>query len=123
MLKIKDLQVTPAWCEKCKKYQPTTQSRRLTCLPQTLSLNAGMDNPSDISFWNTQMHLILEDSEVGTPKSEAGTPRSEKRSTTVKQVAPPHGKSLHCSNKQNNFIHCLTFTANICSFVVKKHLK
>ena len=40
-------QVTPAWCEKCKKYQPTNQSRRLRSLPFTLSLNAGMDNQGD----------------------------------------------------------------------------
>ena len=64
------------------------------------------------------MHLILEDSEVGPPKSEAGTARSEKRSNTVKQVAPPHGKRSHCLNKElKNVIHCLMFTANICLFV------
>ena len=75
-------QVTPAWCEKCKKYQPTTQSRRLRALPHTLSLNAGMDNPSDIAFWNTQMHLILEEAEGG----------QENQANTVKQVAPPTGE-------------------------------
>lgn len=59
-------QITPAWCEKCKKYQPTTQSRRLRSLPVTLSLNAGMDSGADIAFWNTQMHLILEEVEGKT---------------------------------------------------------
>ena len=29
--------------------------RRLRSLPCTLSLNAGMDNQADISFWNTQV--------------------------------------------------------------------
>ena len=75
-------QVTPAWCEKCRKYQPTTQSRRLQSLPYTLSLNAGMDNPGDLAFWNTQMTLILEESEGKTAPAP---------SSPTKQ-APPAGQ-------------------------------
>ena len=35
-------QTTPAWCEQCRKYQPTNQTRKLKSLPRILSLNAGM---------------------------------------------------------------------------------
>jgi len=78
-------QVTQAWCEKCRKYQPTTQSRRLRSLPYTLSLNAGMDNPADISFWNTQMHLILEQEE------KEGREESPEKNTKT-QETPPQGQ-------------------------------
>jgi PAB-dependent poly(A)-specific ribonuclease subunit 2 len=35
-------QTTPAWCEQCRKYMTTTQTRNLVTLPNILSLNAGM---------------------------------------------------------------------------------
>ena len=38
------MQTTPAWCEQCKKYQTTSQTRNLQTLPNILSLNAGMDS-------------------------------------------------------------------------------
>ena len=37
-------QTTPAWCDKCRKYQTTVQTRRIKALPCVLSLNCGMDN-------------------------------------------------------------------------------
>ena len=51
-------QTTPAWCEKCRKYQTTTQTRRIKALPCVLSLNCGMDNPQDIGYWQTQHELL-----------------------------------------------------------------
>jgi len=94
-------QVTPAWCEKCKKYQPTTQSRRLRSLPFTLSLNAGMDNPGDLAFWSTQMTLILEEHE--------GTGKKEKVVTPTKQVPPPGQKAcrygMSCTRSDCKFWH------------------
>jgi len=39
-------QTTPAWCDQCRKYQPTNQTRKLKTLPRILSLNAGM-----VSLW------------------------------------------------------------------------
>lgn len=53
-------QTTPAWCEKCKKYQSTNQSRNLLSLPQILSFNAGMDNAQDLAFWEAQMEYLYE---------------------------------------------------------------
>lgn len=35
-------QTTPAWCEVCRKYQTTNQTRNLQSLPNILTLNAGM---------------------------------------------------------------------------------
>lgn len=48
-------QTTQAWCEKCEKYQPTTQSRKLKNLPDILAINCGMDSANDINFWKAQM--------------------------------------------------------------------
>ena len=52
-------QTTPAWCEKCRKYQTTVQTRRIKALPCVLSLNCGMDNLQDVAYWQTQLELIL----------------------------------------------------------------
>ena len=52
-------QSTPAWCEKCRKYQTTVQTRRIKALPCVLSLNCGMDNLQDVAYWQTQLELIL----------------------------------------------------------------
>ena len=94
-------QLTPAWCEKCKKYQPTSQSRKLRALPYTLSLNAGMDNPADLAFWSTQMTLILEEHE--------GTGKVEKVISPSKQVPPVGQKAcryaMKCTRSDCKFWH------------------
>jgi len=94
-------QVTPAWCDNCKKYQPTTQLRRLRSLPYSLSLNTGMDNKADLQFWSTQMTLILEEHE--------GTSGEEKIHSPVKQVAPAGQKScryaMKCTRADCKFWH------------------
>jgi len=41
-------QTTPAWCDKCEKYQPTFQSRVPKALPPILSLNSCLDNSNVI---------------------------------------------------------------------------
>ena len=94
-------QVTPAWCERCRKYQPTTQSRRLQSLPFTLSVNAGMDNPGDLAFWSTQMSLLLEEVEGVPPPPAPGSPG--------KQAAPPGQKACRyggsCTRPDCKFWH------------------
>ncbi|KAJ8867342.1 hypothetical protein PR048_031143 [Dryococelus australis] len=35
---------TRAWCEDCRKYQPTHQVRRVKSLPSVLAMNCGLDN-------------------------------------------------------------------------------
>ncbi|XP_066994616.1 PAN2-PAN3 deadenylation complex catalytic subunit PAN2 [Anabrus simplex] len=53
-------QVTPAWCDKCEKYQPTLQTRRLKSLPNILAMNCGFDNPRDKLFWQSQMDSVVQ---------------------------------------------------------------
>ena len=44
---------------------------------------AGMDSGADIAFWNTQMHLILEEVEGKT---------GDQAAATVQPLAPPPGQ-------------------------------
>lgn len=53
-------QTTPAWCEKCRKYQPTQQARVPLAMPYVLSLNTGMDNQQDVDFWRAQMQALYD---------------------------------------------------------------
>ncbi|TRY64214.1 hypothetical protein TCAL_00495 [Tigriopus californicus] len=93
-------QMTPAWCEKCRKYQPTNQNRKLLSLPYHLSLNAGLDNPQDIAFWSTQMNrLFLEHC-----KEEELSPKAPSQS-----IPPPNAKpcryGLSCNRPDCKFWH------------------
>ncbi|KAJ9580135.1 hypothetical protein L9F63_004208 [Diploptera punctata] len=53
-------QTTPAWCDRCERFQPTLQSRQLKVLPNILVMNCGLDNPQDKCFWQTQMDLVVQ---------------------------------------------------------------
>ncbi|XP_064456629.1 PAN2-PAN3 deadenylation complex catalytic subunit PAN2-like [Ornithodoros turicata] len=48
----------PTWCEKCEKYQPTLQSKRLKSLPDILTISSGLENQQDLSFWQAQVELF-----------------------------------------------------------------
>ncbi len=50
----------------------------------SLMVGAGMDSGADIAFWNTQMHLILEEVEGKTVEQAA---------TTTPLAAPPGQKA------------------------------
>ncbi|KAG8320096.1 poly(A)-specific ribonuclease [Homalodisca vitripennis] len=52
-------QTTPAWCDQCERFQPTEQSRRIKSLPALLTVNCGMDNNQEKSFWQTQMDILV----------------------------------------------------------------
>ena len=58
---------------------------RLSSLPNTLSLNAGMDNSLDLAFWSTQMTLILE-------QHEGKAPPPVEEDEAAKQTPPPGQK-------------------------------
>jgi len=102
-------QVTPAWCDSCRKYQPTSQMRKLKTLPSNLSVNAGMDNPADITFWHTQMEMILD----GAPDGSApmATPQSASSASPSKPSSgPPLGQkacrySGSCTRPDCKFWH------------------
>ncbi|RDD45083.1 PAB-dependent poly(A)-specific ribonuclease subunit PAN2 [Trichoplax sp. H2] len=43
-----------AWCERCQKYQPSTQTRLVKNLPDILAINCQVDNEEGIHFWKYQ---------------------------------------------------------------------
>ncbi|EFA09006.2 PAN2-PAN3 deadenylation complex catalytic subunit PAN2 [Tribolium castaneum] len=52
-------QTTPAWCEECKKFAPTQQTRVLQSLPKLLAINTGLHNPQHKQFWQSQMDKVV----------------------------------------------------------------
>lgn len=52
-------QTTPAWCDQCERFLPTEQSRRIKSLPPLLTVNCGMDNNQEKSFWQAQMDILV----------------------------------------------------------------
>ncbi|CAG7687316.1 unnamed protein product [Allacma fusca] len=57
-------QTTPAWCERCEKYQPTFQCRVPTALPPILSLNTCLDNTHDFQQWKSGLEASLKSETV-----------------------------------------------------------
>lgn len=55
-------QTTPAWCDKCNKFTPTLQLKRLETLPHVLALNCGMDNQNVSSTPNITTRRAFFDS-------------------------------------------------------------
>ena len=96
-------QMTPAWCERCRKYQPTSQCRRLQSLPYTLSINTGMDNPGDVAFWSTQMTIILEESEGRKPSADPPSSPGKAPTPPAGQKACRYGGS--CTRPDCKFWH------------------
>merc|ERR1719495_1250578 len=96
-------QMTPAWCERCRKYQPTSQCRRLQSLPYTLSINTGMDNPGDVTFWSTQMTIILEESEGRKPGADPPPSPGKAPTPPAGQKACRYGGS--CTRPDCKFWH------------------
>ncbi|XP_048584798.1 PAN2-PAN3 deadenylation complex catalytic subunit PAN2 isoform X2 [Nematostella vectensis] len=61
-----------AWCDKCGRYQPTVQSRKVTRLPDVLALNCHVEQEGEIELWKTQQKMLnvpqLEEKPVQTSK-------------------------------------------------------
>lgn len=109
-------QSTQAWCERCKKYQPTSQRRTLRTLPHVLSLNAGMDNQQDIDFWREQMQLLYDrekkpedDDEKGGDAKKDGKDSKSTLSQQQQQQPPPNAKPCRygqsCNRPDCKFWH------------------
>ncbi|XP_066260794.1 PAN2-PAN3 deadenylation complex catalytic subunit PAN2 [Euwallacea similis] len=94
-------QVTPAWCEKCGKFTPTSQSRVMESLPKVLSVNTGLHSQQHKQFWQTQMDKIVAKLSV-TDISKPVTP-------TVTPTNTPSSKPCrygdHCSRPGCRFRH------------------
>ncbi len=104
-------QTTPAWCEKCRKYQPTLQSRTLRTLPYVLSLNAGMDSQQDVDYWRAQMERLYDknkpqEDEAKEVDGEGG--ESQKEESLLPQPpsnAKPCRYGLGCNRPDCKFWH------------------
>ena len=103
------MQTTPAWCEQCKKYQTTSQTRNLLTLPNILSLNAGMDSAQDLAFWTTQMEHLYNDKapKTDTEGGKAGNmPASyTEQKPTNPQLPKPCRYGNSCSRPDCKFSH------------------
>ena len=92
-------QTTPAWCDKCRKYQTTTQTRNIRSMPCVLSLNCGNDNPQDLAFWQAQHELLYADN----------APLEENKTPMPVQQPPPNVKpcryGIGCTRPDCKFWH------------------
>ncbi|KAK9883523.1 hypothetical protein WA026_001699 [Henosepilachna vigintioctopunctata] len=52
-------QTTPAWCDSCSKFTPTSQKRILQSLPKLLAINTGLQTRQHKQFWQTQMDKVV----------------------------------------------------------------
>ncbi|KAL3273425.1 hypothetical protein HHI36_014869 [Cryptolaemus montrouzieri] len=65
-------QTTPAWCDSCCKFTPTSQRRILQSLPKLLAINTGLQTRQHKQFWQTQMDKVV---------AKAGLPDTTRSST------------------------------------------
>ncbi|KAG1661510.1 PAN2-PAN3 deadenylation complex catalytic subunit PAN2 [Nymphon striatum] len=47
--------IMQAWCEACKKYQTTVQTKLLRNIPDILAVNCGLETNSNLKFWKAQV--------------------------------------------------------------------
>ena len=94
-------QTTPAWCDSCRKYQPTTIRRVVASLPHILNLNAGMDNPQDIAWWQMQMELIYKKHMEEKQPEAASTPAANtpEPSNTITTMTKPCRYGQGCNRR------------------------
>ena len=99
------MQTTPAWCEQCKKYQTTSQTRNLLTLPNILSLNAGMDSAQDLAFWTTQMEHLYNEKVPKANDSEAKFLAEQPLKSANLQLPKPCRYGNSCSRPDCKFSH------------------
>ncbi|KRT85961.1 Peptidase [Oryctes borbonicus] len=71
-------QTTPAWCDQCSKFTPTSQARILQSLPKLLAINTGLHNAQHKLFWQSQMDKVVAKvaKSVNSEASRSSTPNS-----------------------------------------------
>lgn len=52
-------QTTPAWCDSCDKFSPTSQARLLNSLPKILVINTAVHNGQYKEFWENQINNFV----------------------------------------------------------------
>ncbi|KAJ8929829.1 hypothetical protein NQ314_017427 [Rhamnusium bicolor] len=91
-------QTTPAWCEKCSKFTPTSQYRILQSLPKLLAINTGLHNLQHKQFWQTQMDKVVA-KVVTLDVNRASTP------TSAPSSSKPCRYAENCSRPGCRFRH------------------
>ncbi|XP_019760308.1 PAN2-PAN3 deadenylation complex catalytic subunit PAN2 isoform X1 [Dendroctonus ponderosae] len=94
-------QVTPAWCEKCGRFTPTSQSRVIESLPKVLSINTGLHTPQHKQFWQTQMDKVVAKLS-GADLNKSTTPTTTPTNTPSSK---PCRYGDHCSRPGCRFRH------------------
>ncbi|XP_074037897.1 PAN2-PAN3 deadenylation complex catalytic subunit PAN2 isoform X1 [Leptinotarsa decemlineata] len=92
-------QTTPAWCEKCSKFSPTSQTRILQSVPNLLAVNTGLHNPQHKQFWQTQMDKVVARVTTVDINNRSSTPTSSVGSSK------PCRYGDHCSRPGCRFRH------------------
>ncbi|KAJ8946329.1 hypothetical protein NQ318_004219 [Aromia moschata] len=101
-------QITPAWCEKCSKFTPTSQSRILQSIPKLLAINTGLHNPQHKQFWQTQMDkVVAKVATLDVTASRSATPTSSlsPASSSVLGSSKPCRYGDNCSRPGCRFRH------------------
>lgn len=94
-------QTTPAWCEKCLRFTPNSQSRIIQSLPKVLSINTGLHSSQHKQFWQTQMDKVvakMSSTDLGKPSTPTTTP-------TNTPSSKPCRYGDHCSRPGCRFRH------------------
>ncbi|XP_076249943.1 PAN2-PAN3 deadenylation complex catalytic subunit PAN2 isoform X1 [Rhynchophorus ferrugineus] len=92
---------TPAWCDNCGRFTPTSQCRVTQSLPKVLSINTGLDIPQHKQFWQTQMDKVvakLLNADIGKSPTPSTTP-------TNTPSSKPCRYGDHCSRPGCRFRH------------------
>jgi PAB-dependent poly(A)-specific ribonuclease subunit 2 len=97
---LRSQQTTPAWCEECKKFSPTQQTRILQSLPKLLAINTGLHSPQHKQFWQSQMDKIV----AKVTNSEAATVASAVHANSLSSSKPCRYGD-HCSRPGCRFRH------------------
>ncbi|XP_060522024.1 PAN2-PAN3 deadenylation complex catalytic subunit PAN2 [Cylas formicarius] len=92
-------QTTPAWCDKCSRFTPTSHSKIIQSLPKVLCLNTGLHSQQHKQFWQTQMDKVVAKlSDIGKNTTPSTTP-------TNTPSSKPCRYGDHCSRPGCRFRH------------------
>lgn len=96
---------TPAWCEKCNKFNPTNQKNLVTNLPEIISINCGLEKEIELDYLKKQMNRPF--AQVGA--SSASSSESDSRNGQPGSSSSSNGKmcryGMNCSRVDCHFSH------------------
>ncbi|CAH1129083.1 unnamed protein product [Ceutorhynchus assimilis] len=95
-------QTTPAWCDGCARFTPTSQSRVIESLPKVLSINTGLQSSQHKQFWQTQMDKVVAKISSTEISNKPATPTTTPTNTPSSK---PCRYGDHCSRPGCRFRH------------------